>query len=141
MLGMRISVQEYPAAFAEPIVKISVNALATLTRSMNDAFMASPFATAARHGTTGALRRQCRGALGPPWSLLNGNERIKPAFYRLDTPNGTSRRNPGRERPLWVGNRPSTVGRLPARIGHSALARNAAADRALPQGVPVTSTE
>ena len=42
MLGMRISVQEYPAAFAEPIVKISVNALATLTRSMNDAFMASP---------------------------------------------------------------------------------------------------
>ena len=39
---MRISVQEYPAAFAEPIVKISANALATLTRSMNDAFMASP---------------------------------------------------------------------------------------------------
>ena len=38
---MRISVQEYAAAFAEPIVKISVNALVTLTRWMNDAFMAS----------------------------------------------------------------------------------------------------
>jgi len=37
----RISVQEYAAAFAEPIVKISVNALVTLTRWMNDAFMAS----------------------------------------------------------------------------------------------------
>jgi hypothetical protein len=32
MLGMRISVQEYAAAFADAIVKISVNALVTLMR-------------------------------------------------------------------------------------------------------------
>jgi RNA polymerase sigma factor (sigma-70 family) len=48
MLGMRISVQEYAAAFAELIVKISVNALVTLTRWMNDAFMAFPFVVSYR---------------------------------------------------------------------------------------------
>jgi hypothetical protein len=48
MLGMRISVQEYVAAFAELIVKISVNALVTLTRWMNDAFMAFPFVVSYR---------------------------------------------------------------------------------------------
>jgi len=43
MLGMRISFQEYPAAFAEPIVKISVNTLVRLPCRANDAFTVSPF--------------------------------------------------------------------------------------------------
>jgi len=42
MLGMRISVQEYAAAFADAIVKISVNALVTLARRLNYAFIHSP---------------------------------------------------------------------------------------------------
>ena len=54
MLGIRISVQEYTAAFAEPIVRISVNALVTLTRRMNDAFMTSPFVV---------LRHRCNTAV------------------------------------------------------------------------------
>jgi hypothetical protein len=42
MLGTRISVQEYPAAFAEAIVNMRLNVLVTLTRRINDAFMAFP---------------------------------------------------------------------------------------------------
>src|SRR5258705_5283051 len=70
MLGMRISVQEYPAAFDEPIVKISVNALVTLTRWMNDAFMASPFVVfrrrCNRRSNTGRCVFSARNLCFPP---------------------------------------------------------------------------
>src|SRR6266446_1026472 len=71
MLGMRISVQEYAAAFAELIVKISVNALVTLTRWMNDAFMAFPFVV---------FRRRCNAAV----TALQRRMRRMPACHNLE---------------------------------------------------------
>jgi hypothetical protein len=51
MLGTRISVQEYAAAFAEPTVKMIVIALTTVTRWMNEAFMAPPLVVSLERDT------------------------------------------------------------------------------------------